>query len=195
LCAGFSSATEGPLGYATDRTGVPWSLHPKKKAQNVQREKETPREGGEVDRFLRGREFLHHRVRQINLTLSLAFLAPQLIKAAVEGRLPRGINIERRRDPDPNWATQFQDLGLNPNCILQRTCASDKSKSGNPDKTRGLIIKTVDGNARRNPMVKIAADAANDMIPFAGEFGLTPVARSRLAAAIGGQLPSGKFVC
>jgi hypothetical protein len=52
--------------------------------------------------------------RQINLTLSLAFLAPQLIKAAVEGRLPRGINIERLRDPDPNWAKQFRDLGLNP---------------------------------------------------------------------------------
>jgi hypothetical protein len=33
-------------------------------------------------------------VRQINLTLSLAFLAPQLVKAAVEGSLPRGINIE-----------------------------------------------------------------------------------------------------
>ena len=42
------------------------------------------------------------------------FLAPQLVKAAVEGRLPRGINIERLRDPDPNWATQFQDLGLTP---------------------------------------------------------------------------------
>ena len=53
--------------------------------------------------------------RQINLTLSLAFLSPQLVKAAVEGRLPRGINIERLRDPDPDWATQFQDLGLNPN--------------------------------------------------------------------------------
>jgi hypothetical protein len=47
--------------------------------------------------------------RQINLTLSLAFLSPQLVKAAVEGRLPRGINIERLRDPDPNWAKQFHD--------------------------------------------------------------------------------------
>jgi site-specific DNA recombinase len=37
-------------------------------------------------------------VRQVNLTLSLAFLAPQLAKAAVEGRLPRGINIGRLRD-------------------------------------------------------------------------------------------------
>ena len=52
-------------------------------------------------------------VRQVNLTLSFAFLAPQLVKAAVEGRLPRGINIERLRDPDPNWAKQFEDLGLN----------------------------------------------------------------------------------
>src|SRR5262249_7728767 len=53
--------------------------------------------------------------RQINLTLSLAFLSPQLVKTAVEGRLPRGINIERLRDPDSSWAKQFQDLGLNPN--------------------------------------------------------------------------------
>jgi hypothetical protein len=53
-------------------------------------------------------------VRQVNLTLSLAFLAPQLVKAAVEGRLPRGISIERLRDPYAEWSRQFQDLGLNP---------------------------------------------------------------------------------
>jgi site-specific DNA recombinase len=53
-------------------------------------------------------------VRQVNLTLSLAFLATPLVKAAVEGRLPRGINIERLRDPDALWARQFQDLGLSP---------------------------------------------------------------------------------
>jgi len=53
-------------------------------------------------------------VRRITLTLSLAFLAPQLVKAAVEGSLPHGINIERLRDPDPNWTRQFQELGLDP---------------------------------------------------------------------------------
>jgi hypothetical protein len=53
-------------------------------------------------------------VRQVNLTLSLAFLAPQLVKAAVEGRLPRGINIERLRDPHAEWSRQFQELGLDP---------------------------------------------------------------------------------
>ena len=46
-------------------------------------------------------------MRQFNLTLSLAFLAPQLVKAAVD--------IERLRHPDPNWAKQFHNLGLNQN--------------------------------------------------------------------------------
>jgi site-specific DNA recombinase len=53
-------------------------------------------------------------VRQVNMTLSLAFLAPRLVKAAVEGRLPRGINIERLRDPSAEWSRQFEELGLDP---------------------------------------------------------------------------------
>jgi site-specific DNA recombinase len=53
-------------------------------------------------------------VRQVNLTISLAFLAPALVKAAIEGRLPRGIGIERLRDPSTEWALQFEALGLNP---------------------------------------------------------------------------------
>src|ERR1700675_1470727 len=42
-------------------------------------------------------------IRQVNMTISLAFLAPNLVKAAVEGRLPRGIGIERLRDPPTEW--------------------------------------------------------------------------------------------
>jgi site-specific DNA recombinase len=53
-------------------------------------------------------------VRQINMTISLAFLAPNLVKAAVEGRLPRGIGVERLRDPPTEWSRQFEALGLNP---------------------------------------------------------------------------------
>ena len=53
-------------------------------------------------------------VRQVNMTISLAFLAPNLVKAAVEGRLPRGIGIERLRDPPTDWSRQFEALGLNP---------------------------------------------------------------------------------
>jgi hypothetical protein len=48
------------------------------------------------------------------MTISLAFLAPNLVKAAVEGRLPRGIGIERLRDPPTEWSRQFVALGLNP---------------------------------------------------------------------------------
>jgi site-specific DNA recombinase len=32
-------------------------------------------------------------VRSIRMTLSLAFLAPEIVKAAVEGRLPRGFGL------------------------------------------------------------------------------------------------------
>jgi site-specific DNA recombinase len=53
-------------------------------------------------------------VRQVNMTISLAFLAPNLVKAAVEGRLPRGVGIERLRDPPTEWSLQFEALGLNP---------------------------------------------------------------------------------
>jgi site-specific DNA recombinase len=53
-------------------------------------------------------------VRQVNMAISLAFLAPNLVKAAVEGCLPRGIGIERLRDPPTEWSRQFEALGLNP---------------------------------------------------------------------------------
>jgi site-specific DNA recombinase len=53
-------------------------------------------------------------VRQVNMTISLAFLAPDLVRAAVEGRLPRGIGVERLRDAPAEWGRQFEALGLNP---------------------------------------------------------------------------------
>jgi hypothetical protein len=53
-------------------------------------------------------------VRHVNMTISLAFLAPKLVRAAVEGRLPRGINIERLRDAPAEWSRQFEALGLQP---------------------------------------------------------------------------------
>ena len=53
-------------------------------------------------------------VRHVNMTISLAFLVPDLVRAAVEGRLPRGINIERLRHAPAEWSRQFEALGLNP---------------------------------------------------------------------------------
>jgi site-specific DNA recombinase len=53
-------------------------------------------------------------VRQVNMTISLAFLAPDLVRAAVEGRLPRGLGVERLRDAPVEWSQQFEALGLKP---------------------------------------------------------------------------------
>jgi site-specific DNA recombinase len=46
------------------------------------------------------------------MTISLAFLAPDLVKAAVEGRLPRGIGVTRLRDAPAEWSRQYAMLGL-----------------------------------------------------------------------------------
>jgi hypothetical protein len=51
-------------------------------------------------------------VRKVNMTVSLAFLAPDLVKAAIEGRLPRGIGIARLIDLPPEWSRQRKVLGL-----------------------------------------------------------------------------------
>jgi hypothetical protein len=48
-------------------------------------------------------------IRQINLTLSMAFLAPPPVQAAIEGRLPRGIGITELRDLPPEWSKQYSD--------------------------------------------------------------------------------------
>jgi hypothetical protein len=37
-------------------------------------------------------------IRQINRAMTLAFLAPGLVQAAIEGRLPRGIGVTKLRD-------------------------------------------------------------------------------------------------
>jgi site-specific DNA recombinase len=51
-------------------------------------------------------------IRQVNMTISLAFLAPKLVQAAVEGRLPRGIGVARLRDAPDEWGRQYTMLGL-----------------------------------------------------------------------------------
>jgi len=53
-------------------------------------------------------------VRKVNMTISLAFLAPYLVKTAIEGTLPRGMNTSRLYDPPANWSEQLRALGLAP---------------------------------------------------------------------------------
>jgi site-specific DNA recombinase len=50
--------------------------------------------------------------RKVNMTISLAFLAPDLIKAAIDGRLPHGMGVARLADLPAEWSKQHQVLDL-----------------------------------------------------------------------------------
>jgi site-specific DNA recombinase len=50
--------------------------------------------------------------RWIRRTLSLAFLSPALVKAAIDGRLPRGFGVKRLMDLPMAWPDQWSALGL-----------------------------------------------------------------------------------
>ena len=50
--------------------------------------------------------------RKVNMTISLAFLAPDLVKAAIDGRLPHGMGVARLCDLPVEWSRQRQMLGL-----------------------------------------------------------------------------------
>ena len=117
---------------------IPWSKPPAKKFREViqptalaHRIKpiRAERRAGLIRSIARGRQWLDAIVsgtasiedlasrhycstRQINLTLSMAFLAPTLVKAAIEGRLPRGLGIAELRDAPAEWSQQLARLGL-----------------------------------------------------------------------------------
>jgi site-specific DNA recombinase len=121
---------------------IPWQKPPSKKSRQILlphgasrrdvRPERAERRGRLVNAIARGRRWLEEivsgsvtdaeqiavreqcSVRHVNMTISLAFLAPDLVRAAVEGRLPRGIGVERLRDAPPEWGRQFETLGLNP---------------------------------------------------------------------------------
>jgi site-specific DNA recombinase len=50
--------------------------------------------------------------RSVGMTISLAFLAPDIVEAAVEGRLPRGVSVRRLFDLPSDWIEQRRKLGL-----------------------------------------------------------------------------------
>jgi DNA invertase Pin-like site-specific DNA recombinase len=121
---------------------IPWQKPPSKRARRIllphgktrshARPEQFERRARLVDAIAKGRRWLDDvisgrvtnitelctreecSVRQANMTISLAFLAPNLVKAAVEGRLPRGIGVERLRDLPTEWSQQFELLGLSP---------------------------------------------------------------------------------
>ncbi len=50
--------------------------------------------------------------RHVMMMISLSFLAPDLVRAALEGRLPRGIGVTRLTDAPIEWSRQWHMLGL-----------------------------------------------------------------------------------
>ncbi len=50
--------------------------------------------------------------RSIRMILSLAFVAPPIVAAAIEGRLPRGFGVKRLMDLPMVWSEQWTALGL-----------------------------------------------------------------------------------
>jgi hypothetical protein len=127
---------------ADDLLSIPWLKPPSRKSRKILIPHDVPksevrptrieRRARLVNAIARGRQWLDEivsgsvtdvqqiavrqkcSVRQVNMTISLAFLAPDLVRAAVEGRLPRGIGVERLRDAPAEWSQQSQALGLNP---------------------------------------------------------------------------------
>jgi hypothetical protein len=47
-------------------------------------------------------------------TLPLAFLAPDIVRAIIDARLPRGISARRIAQPELEWARQWEMLGIRP---------------------------------------------------------------------------------
>lgn len=68
--------------------------------------------GGETIESLAARQ--HCSVRHVQMTLSLAFLSPTLVRAAIEGRFPRGIGVAALYDAPAEWSNQMKRLGLTP---------------------------------------------------------------------------------
>src|SRR6202011_4454535 len=51
-------------------------------------------------------------IRKVNMTISLAFLAPALVNTALAGRVAPGMGVARLADMPAEWSRQHQMLGL-----------------------------------------------------------------------------------
>lgn len=68
--------------------------------------------------------------------------------------------------------------------LLARMAAGDPLMAG-------LLVKGPYGDARRDPLLRVAAAAAADMVR--AEFGMGPAARARIGTGVGHEPPPGKF--
>jgi len=162
------NSTSKPAGVASEQLEVAWTKPPSKKrreilvpdgtAENNNRPIRADARARLVAALARGRQWLAEltatngmsaekiaarercSVRKVNMTISLAFLAPDLVKAAIEGRLPRGIGITRLTDLPPGWSDQRKVLGLSAAACRTVSPSNPVSVAGNgiatPETTR-----------------------------------------------------------
>jgi len=69
------------------------------------------------------------------MAISLAFLAPDLVEAAIDGRLPRGIGIARLSDLPAEWSQQPRRVvstakDTRPECEVAPTLHDDAGRDG-----------------------------------------------------------------
>jgi P27 family predicted phage terminase small subunit len=57
----------------------------------------------------------------------------------------------------------------------------------------GLVVVTDKGGLASNPLVKIASQAAHDLMRYAAEFGFTPASRTRISGNAAASEPEPKF--
>jgi len=56
-----------------------------------------------------------------------------------------------------------------------------------------LVVRGTSGDPIANPLLRISRQAADDMVRFAGHFGLSPAARARIAAGVWHEPGASKF--
>jgi P27 family predicted phage terminase small subunit len=127
-----------------------------------------------------------------------------------------GLRPEQSKDiPDPppfligyaadEWwsvATELHRLGVLTkvdNAALAAYCfsygqwrdAAELLNSLTAEPARGLVMRTTYGETIINPLITIARRAAQDMVKFGAEFGLSPASRARITSGINGDEQAG----
>jgi hypothetical protein len=136
----LSESEEKPNSQGSEVLHIPWCKMPSKRRREILMPKDIKPEHARpirsenratlVTSIARGRRWLNElttdatataesiaqregcSARKVNMTISLAFLAPDLVRAAIEGRLPHGMGVTRLADQPAEWSRQHQMLGL-----------------------------------------------------------------------------------
>jgi hypothetical protein len=100
------------------------------------------------------------------MTISLAFLAPDLVKAAIDGRLPHGMGVARLCDLPAEWSRQRQMLGLAALPPVERNFEARDKAAKTAVSTSASLSR--DNKPRDNARQRRAFRAASGNLRFRG---------------------------